>query len=69
MGTRLDGDVWGASANLIRLKGVQSIRVGWTEGHATEDDARRGKSTVTDKRGNDAADALTSSGHCLKGPH
>jgi hypothetical protein len=51
----------------IQAKGIDSVKVTWVKGHATEEHILKGISTATKKEGNDAADEAADKGTQLYG--
>ncbi len=51
----------------IQAKGIDSVKITWVKGHATEEHILKGISTATKKEGNDAADEAADKGTQLYG--
>ena len=61
-GIQKDGDLWEVWLKAAEAKGFDSIKVGWTKGHAKEKDIREERSDDYCKRNNDEADEVADLG-------
>ena len=61
-GIQTDGDLWEIMEQVIRLKGIGSLRVTWVKGHASQEHFEVKLSSPFLKRGNDKADLLADRG-------
>jgi len=57
-----DGDLWRMWERNMRARGVDTVTVRWTKGHATEQDVASGVCSSEDRMGNAAADSLADCG-------
>ena len=57
-----NGDLWQVFEYMVKHRGHASIRGKWTKGHAKAQHIAEGKSSITDREGNDKADELADKG-------
>ena len=62
-----DGDLWDHFHQAVISKGVESLKITWVKGHATQDHIDKGITTLKNKLGNDEADAVADIGTALHG--
>ena len=66
---RSDGDLWEIAERAIKARGVNSIAVSWTKGHATWRHILNGVTTERNAIGNGYADAAADAGHEVVDKH
>ena len=62
-GMQQDGDMWAILDDMVTARGKHASRGSKVKGHATDEDVRKGLTTLRGKQGNDSADRMVHKGY------